>query len=258
VSAYLAAFRSGARRVAGAPAELGVRVLFYVVVMVVMASLWRVATVVDGGRVAGYSYTAVLWYIAMSECAVIATKPRMIEQIGSDVGGGSVAVEMLRPVSVVGFRIAWELGEALARCAWAATVGTVFAWVVAGAPPNAPACALAIAAMVLAVACNIVAQHAFAGAAFWLSDAKAMWFIYQKLVFLAGGMLLPLEIFPGWLRSTARLLPFWTMAYAPARLVSGHVEPDLIAGQAVWLCALVAIAVAVFAAGERRVQVGGG
>src|SRR5207237_354650 len=176
---------------------------------------------------------------------------------GWDLASGTIATEMLRPASVLGLRLAAELGEALVRLACALAVGATVVWLEVGSPPS-PAAALAVPAMVLAVACNLAAQHAFAGAAFWLRDARSSWFLYQKLVFLLGGMLLPLEFLPGPLAVAARVLPFSTMAYAPARLMSGHTEPWLLAVQAAWLAALVAAAAGVFHAGERRLQVVGG
>jgi hypothetical protein len=48
------------------------------------------------------------------------------------------------------------------------------------------------------------------------------------------------------------------MAYVPARLASGHVEPWLLLEQLAWLAVLAAAAVAMFDAGERRLQVVGG
>ena len=60
------------------------------------------------------------------------------------------------------------------------------------------------------------------------------------------------------LADIARVLPFAAMAYAPARLASGHVEPELLALQAGWLVVLLGCAVGVFAAGERRLEVVGG
>jgi ABC-2 type transport system permease protein len=77
-------------------------------------------------------------------------------------------------------------------------------------------------------------------------------------VFILGGMLLPLEVLPEVLREVAMALPFMAMAYAPARLASGHVEPWLLLVQAGWLVVLAAGAGAVFAAGQRRLQVVGG
>src|SRR3954449_1091069 len=106
-------------------------------------------------------------------------------------------------------------------------VGVVIVWLYVGPPPSAAGIALFVPASFLAVGCNLAAQHAFAGAAFWLRDARSTWFLYQKLVFLLGGMLLPLEVLPGRLRTVAEALPFSAMAYAPARLASGHFQPAL-------------------------------
>jgi ABC-2 type transport system permease protein len=101
-------------------------------------------------------------------------------------------------------------------------------------------------------------QHAFAAAAFWIDDAKSTWFLYQKLVFVLGGMLLPLEVLPGPMEAVARWSPLASMAYAPARLASGHLEPHLLLVQLAWLGAAAWTAHAAFAAGERRLQVVGG
>jgi len=117
---------------------------------------------------------------------------------------------------------------------------------------------MAVPACALGAAANIASQHAFGGIAFWLLDAKSTWFVYQKLVFIPGGMLIPLELLPGGLEAVARVLPFATMAYVPGRLASGHAEPELLAWQAAWLVALVGVALAVYAAGQRRLEVLGG
>ena len=71
-------------------------------------------------------------------------------------------------------------------------------------------------------------------------------------------MLIPLEALPGWLQRVASLLPFRAMAYAPARLASGHLEPMLLLEQVGWLSLLSVAALAAFGAGERRLQVVGG
>jgi ABC-2 type transport system permease protein len=206
----------------------------------------------------GYDAVAITWYVVFAEAAVNGTKFRMIEQIGADIGSGAVAVEMLRPVDVVRFRIAAEIGDGMVRLAVMLAVGIIVGTLIAGAPADLGAFVLAVPSAVLAVMCNITAQHAFAGIAFWQHEAKGTWFLYQKLIFILGGMLLPLEIFPSWLETAARISPFWTMAYAPARLAAGFAEPWLLLGQAVWGVALLVGATAVFAAGERRLQVGGG
>ncbi len=250
--------QTAAQRVLAERGGLLVSVGFYIAVVAVLSGLWRVAAASNGGSVAGYTAVTITWYIVTSEAATVSLNIRMIDDIGRDIGSGAVAVELLRPASVLGVRVATEVGRATPRLVACAVTGGVLATITAGGPPRLAALVLAVPSLVLAIACNIAAQHAFAASAFWLRNAGSAWFLYQKLVFILGGMLIPLEALPGWLHHTAALLPFQAMSYAPARLAAGHTEPSLLLNQIGWLAVLLFTAGAVFAAGERRLQVVGG
>jgi ABC-2 type transport system permease protein len=254
VSAYAAGAVAGFRRLVASPAELVARACFYGVIVGVLSSLWRAATETNDGAIVGYDAAAITWYIVFSEAVVNGTKFRLIEQIGTEIGSGAFTVEMLRPVRAVSFRMAGELGDGVVRLGAMLAAGTVFGTLIAGPPPRAGTYVFALASALLAISCNLAAQHAFAAIAFWQHEAKGAWFLYQKFVFILGGMLLPLQIFPGWLESAAWASPFWTMSYAPARLAAGFAEPWLLLGQAAWLVVLYGAAVAAFTAGERHVQ----
>ena len=254
---YVAA-GTAARRAVADRSGLVVAVPFYAMVVAVLAGLWRAAVDGNGGEVAGYTALAITWYVAAAEACTVALELRLIDEIGRDVGSGAVATELLRPVSVVGVRVAAAFGKALPRLAVCMATAAVLVTATAGGPPRLSAMGLAIPSCALAVACNVVAQHAFAAAAFWLRDAGAAWFLYQKLVFILGGMLIPLEALPGWLESVAAVLPFRAMSYIPARLASGHFEPMLLLEQVGWLVVLGTLAAAAFHSGERRLQVVGG
>ena len=237
---------------------LVVSIAFYVVIVGTLSGLWRVAVHANGGDLAGYGAVALTWYIITSEAAIVAVNAKHIEDIGTDIAQGTVAVELLRPASVLGIRMATEVGRGLPKvlALWAA--GGVVALVVAGGPPR-PACLLlALPSLVLAITANLLAQHAVAASAFWLRDAGSIWFLYMKAVFILGGMIIPLELLPDGLQRGALLLPFRAMAYDPARLASGHWEPALLLEQLAWIGVLAVVAVAVFGAGERRLQVVGG
>ncbi len=92
-------------------------------ILVVTGSLWRAALEANDGDLAGYDELALLWYIAIAQAAQLGPRPRTIEEVGDEIGSGTVAVQMLRPVSVVGLRIASELGEAMLRVVAAAAGG---------------------------------------------------------------------------------------------------------------------------------------
>ena len=188
----------------------------------------------------------------------MAIHARLIADVGEDIGSGAVAVELLRPASVIGLRVATEIGRTLPKLLVLWVAGGLLATIVAGAPPRPAALLLAAPSLVLAVIANLIAQHGVAAAAFWLRDAGSAWFLYLKAVFITGGMIIPLELLPDGLERTALFLPFRAMAYAPARLAAGHVEPVLLLEQVAWIGALAVGASAVFAAGERRLQVVGG
>lgn len=258
MKALAAGFTTGVRKAVAAPGELVVRVLFYMVILLVFGALWSAAAAGRDGALGEYTYVSLIWYVVAAEGCVVATKPRMIEEIGDDIGSGAITIEMLRPVTVVHMRLALELGEGIVRLAAALGAGVVAVWIGVGPPPSWPAAALALPAAVLALTVNLLAQHVFASAAFWVADAKATWFLYQKLVFLLGGMLIPLELLPDAMATAARLLPFWATAYIPGRLLSGHTEPLLLLVQVGWLVALTWIAQLAFARGERRLGAVGG
>lgn len=241
-----------ARDVLTQRAGLFTTAVFDLMVTGILAALWTAAVAAHGGPIAGYSTAALVWYVACSEAGTVPLPMRLIETIGEDIATDRYAVELLRPVSPLTVRIARELGAAAPRIAVCAVVGSAVATIAAGPPPDGLALALAAPSLLLAIALNVVAQHLFAAATFWLHDAKTGWFIYQKLVFVLGGMLIPLELLPAWLEHTALVLPFAAMAYAPARLASGHVEPGLLAVQVLWLAAALVAAHHLFRAGERR------
>jgi len=250
-----AAWRAGRaelRKNLANPGGLVVSGLFLLVVAGMLAALWSAAAEANGGAVAGYTAAALVWYVTISEITTISQRMQFIDELGDDIGSGRVETALLRPVPMVVLLWAAQVGGALPRLAACCLGGLPLAAVIAGAPPSWPAAALAIPATLLAVTINITGQHVFAAAAFWLRNARATWFVYQKLVFVLGGMLLPLEVLPDWLESIAQWLPFMAMAYVPARLAAGYVEPELLFVQAFWLVALATIAIIVFARGERR------
>jgi ABC-2 type transport system permease protein len=250
---------SAARRMARDRGAFVVMLAIYSIVAGTIATLWRTAAhAAPDGHVAGYDARQFAWYLVVSEAVTISLNSRLIEDIGFQIADGSIAVELLRPASVLGVRVMAEIGRCLPRLAACMVAGVVLASLMEGAPPSVAGVLLALPAVVLAITCNLVAQHAFAAAAFWVRDARSTWFLYQKLVFILGGMLIPLQVMPHALHAVASWLPFMAMAYVPARLASGHVEPQLLLVQVGWIALLSLGAIAVFGAGERRLQVVGG
>ncbi len=244
------AFKAGVAQTIAEPAHLLGFAFFFILPPIVLASVWKAAA--SNGDIVGYNASALVWYIVISETAILTIRNRLIEEIGDDVGSGRFAVELQRPASPLPVRLATEIGYMAPRFLLGLGLAIVIGLVLGGAPPALLGLALAVPGLILALAVNVIGQHLFAAASFWLREAKGAWFLYNKLVFVLGGMLLPLEVLPGWAETIAKALPFMAMAYAPARLAAGFIEPELFLVQGFWLLVGLAAAVWAFRRGENR------
>lgn len=251
---YASVLVAGSERAIRNRSELLPLLAFYGFIVTIFWALWNAVTASAGGAVGGYDRVELLWYTAGAEVAIMAVNQRLIENLGDDIGSGSIETDMLRPVHTMALRFVNDLGWSLARAAVLGIAAVLVGTLLSGQPPALTSVLIAGFAIVLAIACDIAASLAFGAVSFWLRDAKTSWFLYQKLLFLLGGLLLPLQLLPDWLSELCFSLPFWTMAYAPARILSGQLEWQLLIGQAAWLAGLAAAAAVLFALGERRLQ----
>lgn len=228
----------------------------YLFVLTALSSLW--AAIAGDGTIAGYDREMVFWYMAATEIGAIAVPLRLLERTGNEIGRGELAPEMIRPVSPVYLRISAELGSLVPRLVTCALVGVSVGLVRFGLPPQGWATALAVPSLLLASGLNIINQFLFASASFWLRDAGSAWFVHQKLLFILGGLLIPFQVLPSGIRAVAWLTPFPSMAYAPARLASGFVEPWLLLIQLAWIVAISFAAAFAFHRGQEHfVRTGG-
>ena len=97
--------------------------------------------------------------------------------------------------------------------------------------------------------------------AFWLSDISPLFWIWQKLLFVLGGLMLPLSLYPAWLHEAAHYTPFpWLLGGPAGFMVSvdlATVTP-LAAGLVFWMVAVLLVATATYRRAIRSVHVNGG
>ena len=213
---YAAFARLAAARTLRTPGELAGRVAFFVVILGVFASLWRAAA--EAGLAVDADPRALVWYLATTEWIVLTAPPIYLE-IEEAVRRGDVACQLIRPVSYVGAAFADALGVIAVR---APALGLA-AWLCAFAFTGwAPPPAVLAAAVPLGVAAMALLAAIFLGIgllAFWLEDVSPVYWVVQKLLFVLGGLMLPLEFYPEVLRGAAWLTPFPAVLAGPASLV---------------------------------------
>jgi ABC-2 type transport system permease protein len=258
---YLAIFRTNFLNSLAYPAELFARSGMIVLFMWIFYQLWRVVYSAGGSAsIAGLSLHDTIWYLLLAETLELG-RPRLARLISEQVKDGSIAYLVNKPYHFLLYQLFSGLGESLPRMGMLFVIGGALVWIMAGAPPpltNWPAALLALAGAWLLHFC----ANSLIGLAAFVSEEVAPYeWIYQKLVFILGGMLVPLDFYPTWLQNIARSLPFAYMTYGPSRLFvepSAQVFIQVFSGQLLWLAVLGCILAFAFARGMKSLAINGG
>ncbi len=242
--------------------EMGLRAISMVLFMGVFMALWASAYGVSGREeLAGYTLAQVVWYLAMTE-TVILSDSRVFVEISEAVKSGSLAYTLARPLSYPLYQLANSLGNSVPRfllnLATASAVVALGMQRIAGSLSGLLAF-LGMAALALILDALIAVLIGLL--AFWLEEIMPIFWIYHKLLFTVGGLFLPLEMFPSWLRRVVEWLPFQLITYAPARAFVALDPPaalQAVAGQGAYIVVLGAIVAWVWRRAQRRLVVHGG
>lgn len=238
------------------------RSVFMILIMFIFIQLWSATYKAQGvTRIAGLSLRDTIWYLVLAETVMLGNI-RFADQVAQEVRDGSLAYTLGRPYNYLLYHFANGLGDAFIRATLTFATGATLVWLTLGPPPiqakELPAVLLVLA---LAYILDFCVHGIIALSAFVTEDITAFQLIYQKLVFILGGLLLPIDFLPDWLQRIANLLPFRLIAYAPGRLFA-RFEPalfwELLRGQLLWIALLGGILALMFRWGMRRVSINGG
>ena len=243
------------------PVELIWRSAMIVLFLWVFAQLWKVTYSAAGtATIGGLTLHDILWYLMLAETIEL-SRPRLVRAISEAVKDGSIAYLLNKPYDFLLYQLSTSLGESLFRWLLNGLFGGIIAWILVGPPPEARGWPLTFAAVLGAWLLNFCVSALIGLAAFLTEEVAPFEWIYQKLVFVLGGMLIPLDFYPPWLQQIAKVLPFAYGMYGPARL---FVTPDLgrfynlLLGQMAWIGILGGFLVLAYALGTRRLAINGG
>ncbi len=177
---------------------------------------------------------------------------------------GDVALDFYRPVGILGWYLAADVGRAVFHLLSRGVAPTVVGALLFDL--RYPAGPLVWAAFVVSVALALLVSFAIrflvAMSAFWILDDQGTQVLMAAAAVFFSGLTVPLVLFPGWFGDVARALPWASYIQAPADLWLGKDEGWAMFGvlllQAVWAVVLLAGCRALLGVAERRVVVQGG
>lgn len=206
-------------------AEIYSRLFFMAVILYIFLKLWQATYTVCGAEKLGdLTLQQMLWYVTITE-AIMLSGPRITSEIDEDVRTGAICVKLIRPLSYPLAKLSSYLGDRSVRFALNFTAGCLIATILAGAPQFSFNGLLALAVCLpLAFAVDFLGCFLIGLGAFWLEDTAGIFLIYSRLCMIGGGMLMPLDLLPDWLRNALLLTPFPTVVYGPAHV---FLKPDI-------------------------------
>jgi ABC-2 type transport system permease protein len=258
---YLAVFNINLVNNLMYPAELLMRSLMILVFMWVFFQLWQVTFSAAGSEtINGLTLRDTIWYLLLAETLELG-RPRLSRVISQQVKDGSIAYLLNKPYDFLLYQLSSGLGESLPRMGMLFLIGGGLVWFMGGSPPDLSNWPMAMLALAGAWLLHFCINALIGLSAFIVEEVAPFEWIYQKLVFILGGMLIPIDFYPAWLQNVSKSLPFAYMMYAPCRLFV-HSDATLflqiMAGQAFWLAILLGGLVLAFSRGMRRLAINGG
>jgi ABC-2 type transport system permease protein len=196
--------------------ELYGRVVFFFVILGVFTALWR--AIAEAGLPVSGQPADLVWYLASTEW-ILLSAPLVHVEIQETIRRGDVIYELGRPISYVAAAVAQGLGILLVRAPVLAAAAGIGAFLFTGSFPPGHAL-LSVCLFGLVAAALLTSLHVGIGLlAFWLNDVSAVYWVWQKLLFILGGLILPLEIYPGPMQAAASFTPFPVILAGPASFV---------------------------------------
>jgi ABC-2 type transport system permease protein len=209
--------------------------VFFVVILGVFSSLWR--AIAEAGMPIAADPKALVWYLAVTEWIMLSAPPLHTE-IQEAIRRGDIACQLGRPVSYIGAAFAEGLGVLAIRSPLLGVTAFVCAFAFTGQLPPARAFAWLVPFGLVGAALMTTMYLSIGLLSFWLEDVSPVYWVWQKLMFVLGGLMLPIDLYPDFLQTAAALTPFPSMLAGPASfMLPNSVGPGALARQlAIWSC----------------------
>src|SRR5262249_21399666 len=196
----------------------GGRVVFCAVTLGVFWSLWR--AVAEAGMPVAADPKSLVWYLAVTEWILLSAPPIHLE-IQEAIRRGDVVYRLGHPGSYVIAEFAGGIGLLVVGAPFLGLTAFLCAFAFTGWIPPANALVVVVP-FGFAASALVTAWYLGIGLlAFWLQDVAPVYWVWQKLMFVLGGLMLPLELYPSFVQRAALFTPFPSLLAAPASFVLG-------------------------------------
>jgi ABC-type uncharacterized transport system, permease component len=236
--------------------------LFFVFIMFIYLMLWKAIYAQKGPVISGMTLNRMIWYLIFTELVTL-SRTDLHSQVNDDVKSGNIAYLLNKPYNYILYCFSYYVGEIGMRFLTNGIIGTAIGFIFVGTLKGFSLTHLPFVILSLLLGCtiNFFIYLCLSLSSFWFEDNSAFFWIYSKLVFTLGGMLVPLDLFPKWLQSLSGYLPFAYVTYVPAKLAVNFTFKTFISQfpiQIIYLGIFFVLSVILYRKGAKSLNVNGG
>lgn len=172
--------------------------------LLILSHLWEVVNPTQNLKLTAQN---LVWYIAFNEWIIFAI-PEIQLDMEEDVKSGRLAYLLPRPISYLGSKFAEATGALLVNLTVLGFVAYFFSlWWTKIQLLSSCALFFSILFGILAAILGTLIQILIGLSSFWLNEVGPFNWIWQKLLFVFGGLILPLFAYPAWMEKFAYFTP---------------------------------------------------
>lgn len=212
------------------------------------------------------SYQALITYVCLGQAFSFARpgQRRVMMRIGVGIRSGDVLIDLIRPTDYQLLTFSDTLGAYLMETVMVSLPSYLLALLLFGisAPASLPAAIGFLISLIGAFFLVFSLDFLIGLLAFWTFSVWGLGYAKIAMIDILAGTIIPLTLFPGWLRRIVLVLPFKGMAYTPLAIYVGEIAGGgirtSILGQFAWGIGLVLLTRLLWLKARRRIEIQGG
>lgn len=228
----------------------------------VMLALWN--AVAREHPVGQYGQKQFVAYFLSALVVRLLTGSWVIWEMNYELRQGLLAFRMLRPIHPLLHYAAENVAALPVRAFFAVPIAVASLWAMgANQVTHDPVLiALFVVSVFLAWLISFFAMAMIGVAGFYVDSSLSLFQVWFGMYMLLSGYLVPLALFPAWLRRVTQILPFRFMLSFPVEVLIGHLDRRAasiqLGAQAAWAAGLLVALTGAWRVGVRRFNAYGG
>jgi ABC-2 type transport system permease protein len=235
--------------------------------MVTTIMLWNAIYAGSGqAELSGFSLDDMIAYLLLVHISrMFSSMPGLAAGIARDIREGTLKKYLLQPIHMVAYLVTYRLAHKAAYIATSAAPYALLFFLCRGyfpGWPSLPTLAAYAVSLLLGFLIGFFFECTMGMAGFWFLEVTSFLYVVNTVSFFVSGHMFPLDMLPAGWAHALKALPFQYLAYYPATIFLGKVQPgDLIPGllaQLAWALAFLGLACGLYRLGLRRYSAYGG